>query len=302
MHQTAGRSLPESAFTLRQARELGITRGALEQLVASGEVMRVLHGVYWPASLADTLENRAHAVQLVMPTFAVICDQLAAWLHGVDTFDHRELEILPPVDVLSLRGHNRLRRRGCRGCTRELAPHDVTQLHGLTLTTELRTALDLGRKLPRRDALAALDAFMRLCGVHKADLIASLPRFAGRRGVRQLRELVAIADGRAESTGESWTRLAIHDAGIPAPTPQLWVEHHGRRLFRLDLGWLRSKVAVEYDGEQFHDSDEQRKHDRRRRMWLRDHGWTVIVVRKDSFSDATLHVWLAEVRAALRLG
>jgi hypothetical protein len=112
---------------------------------------------------------------------------------------------------------------------------------------------------------------------------------------------VAIADGRAESTGESWARLALHDAGIPAPTPQLWVERRGQRLFRLDLGWRHHRVAVEYDGEQFHETDEQRRHDLERRMWLRDHGWTVIVVRKDSFSDAALRAWLAEVRSALRL-
>src|SRR5919204_4454078 len=102
---------------------------------------------------------------LVMRPFCVLCDQLAAWIYGVDTFDYRELEVFPPLDILVLRGNNRVRRAGCRGKERDLLPEDLAEVRGLTTTTELRTALDLGCSLSRWDALAALDAFMRVCGV-----------------------------------------------------------------------------------------------------------------------------------------
>jgi Protein of unknown function (DUF559) len=294
--------LPDSPFTATQAEALGVSRSQLKALVASRQVKRVFHGVYWPSTLADTLENRAAAVWLIKRPFWVLCDQLAAWIHGVDTFEYRELEIFPPLDVLVLRGNNRVRRQGCRGTERDLSSVDITEARGLTLTTELRTALDLGCRLSRRSALAALDAFMRNRDFDRADLEAELPRYAGRRGVVQLRELVTLADARAESPGESWTRLAILDANIPAPIPQYSVEHGGRELYRLDLAWPHHKVAVEYDGREFHDSDAQREYDRRRRSWLRQHGWTVIVVTKDSFKDEALRAWLEELRAALRLG
>ena len=42
-----------------------------------------------------------------------------------------------------------------------------------------------------------------------------------------MRELIALVDPRAESARESWTRLAIHDAGIVAPEPQVWIEIDG---------------------------------------------------------------------------
>jgi hypothetical protein len=239
---------------------------------------------------------------LIKRPFWVLCDRLAAWIHGVDTFEYRELEIFPPLDVLVLRGNNRVRRQGCRGSERDLSPGDITEVRGLTLSTELRTALDLGCSLSRRSALAALDAFMRHREIARADLLAELPRYKGRRGVVQLRELVMLADPRAESPGESWTRLAILDTGIPAPVPQHSIEHGGRELYRLDLAWPHHKVAVEYDGREFHESAAQREYDQRRRSWLRQQGWTVIVVTKDSFTDEALDAWLEELRSALRLG
>ena len=53
----------------------------------------------------------------------------------------------------------------------------------------------------------------------------------------QLRELIARVDTRAESARESWTRLAIHDAGLPRPTPQYWVLIDGHPTYRLDLAY-----------------------------------------------------------------
>ena len=101
------------------------------------------------------------------------------------------------------------------------------------------------------------------------------------------------------SSGESITRLATYDAGLPPPVPQLWVVHEGRRLYRLDLAYPAEKVCIEYDVEQYHSSEVQRRHDAVRRAWLRRHGWTVVVVTKDSFRGAALDGWLSQVRRAL---
>jgi very-short-patch-repair endonuclease len=73
----------------------------------------------------------------------------------------------------------------------------------------------------------------------------------------------------------------------------------GVPTYRLDLAYPHARVAVEYDGEAFHTSDEDRAADRKRRTWLRDHGWTVIVVDKNSFTEEAVNAWVAELRAAL---
>ena len=257
--------------------------------------------MYVRSDLPDTVELRAAAASLVVTPGAVFVDRTAAWLHGVDVFDYRELEILPPLECVVLRDRARIEREGCVGGERDLAPGDVTLVHGLRVTTPLRTAMDLACKLRRPDGLAALDMFLRLYDLTILDLQRELPRYRRRRGVVRLRELIALADGRSESPRESRMRLAVHDAGLPKPEPQWWVTLHGVPLYRLDLAYPKHRVAVEYDGREWHDeTDEQRDADRERREWLSAHGWKVIVVREGDFAPKQVDRWTREVRSALR--
>ena len=294
-------TLPASPFTWGQARDLGWRHEGLAEQIAGGVLERAFRNVYASAGSLGAMSARAAALALVARPDAVFCDRTAAWLHGIDAYSYRELEILPPADcfVLSKTRH-RVDRAGCRGGERDLRAEDICVVDGLRVTTPLRTAMDLAAVLPRRSALAVLDGFMRHHGITTAMLVTMLPRYRGRRGVVQLRALIPVASPLAESPAESWTRLEILDDNIPAPEPQHWVEHLGVPLFRLDLAWPKSRVAVEYDGEEWHDrTPEQRASDRRRRRWLRDHGWTVIVVRKHQFSGPARDAWLREVRVAL---
>lgn len=293
--------LPPRPFTFRQALELGLNRHRLASLVEAREVRVVLRGVYARADLPDTLLSRAQAAALVTSPHMVLCDRTAAWLHGVDVLDYLELDVIPPVETWVLRGHHRVERRTCRGGERDLEPRDYQRVHGVLVTTPLRTALDLGCRLRRRTAFATIEDFMRTCGVTRGQMIAELTRYFRRRGVIQLRALVPIADPRTESQGESWTRLEIIDHGLPAPTPQYVILHDGVELFRLDLAYPHARVCIEYDGREFHDGPEAKAYDERRREWLRQHGWTVIVVDKDSFTDEALDAWISELRQALRI-
>ena len=120
------------------------------------------------------------------------------------------------------------------------------------------------------------------------------------RGVIQLRQLIEIAHALSESPGESATRLVIIDAGLPAPELQHWVTVNGVPTYRLDLAYPAHRVAVEYDGREFHDSPEQRARDAARRRWLREHGWTVIVVTKDDLASGSSR-WLDLLARELRL-
>jgi hypothetical protein len=144
-----------------------------------------------------------------------------------------------------------------------------------------------------------MDALMRAHGFTTADLQRLLPRYFRRRGVIQLRELVPLVDGRAESPGESWTRIVIIDHGLPVPEPQWWIVIDGVPTYRLDLAYPHAKIVVEYDGEEFHTSDEDKANDDARRDWLRRNGWKVIVVDKSSFTDEAIAAWIAELRGYL---
>ena len=295
------RDLPHVPFTTRDAARLGYSRAQLARLVELGELRRPFRGVYVPAMLPDDIQARCAAVRLVTNPCAVVCDRTAAWIWGVDALHVDELTILPPVESFVLRGRSRIRRLGCAGGVRDLSEdEDVVELFGLRVTTPLRTALDLSCRMARRDALSALDQFMRLHGITRGQLRRGLVRFFRRRGVVQGRELAELADPRAESPGESWVRLEAHDRGLEPPSPQLWVYENGEPLYRLDLAWRRRKVVAEYDGREFHGPD-RREQDEARRDWLRRHGWTVVVFRAEDFSSPeALDLKMGELRSALR--
>jgi hypothetical protein len=286
-------------FTYAEAGAAGLTRRGLLRLVDEGRVRRVLRDVYARTDLHDDLDLRIRAATLVVPPHAVVVDRTAAWIWGVDSRRPEELEQPPPLDLFVAPGHKRLTRPELRGGERTLYPDDVVVTRGLTVTTPLRTALDLGCHLSAYEAMAALDALARAQGVTVDQLRSRLPRFRGRRGVVQLRRLVPHLEPLAESAGESFIRLAIIDAGFPTPVPQHWVSHAGRRLYRLDLAYPALKICVEYDGVEYHSSSERRAADTCRRLWLREHGWEVIVVDRGSFKGAALDVWLGRLRRAI---
>ena len=292
---------PAEPFTTARARALGLSEKRVRAALRDGLIRRVLHGVYLRCDQPDTVDTRAACAALVVARGSVLRDRTAAWIHGVEALTHPEHEVLPPLETCVPRFRPPSDRCGVDGGTRDLTETDVMTVHGLLVTTPLRTALDLGCHLRRRDALAVLDQFMRLHGITREEMGRAAVRFFRRRGVIQLRALIPLADPRAESVRESWTRLEIIDAGLPTPEPQFWVEIEGVPTYRLDLAYPRHRVAIEYDGEEFHDrTAEQRFYDAGRREWLERHDWTVIVVKRGDFTGAGLERWLGELRRALR--
>ena len=290
---------PSHPFTWPMARDRGISRVRLVNGLCRGVLVRLLRNVYVRADVELTIANRAGAAALVISPHAVVADRTAAWIWGVDCFSFRELDVVPPLETRTLRGHRAPTRSGVRAGQRDLDVSDWVWVEGVRVTTPLRTALDLGCVLPRRDALAAMDALARAHGLTSIDLVRAARKYFRRRGVVQLRELAALVDPRAESQGESWTRIEIHDQGLPRPEVNWWVYDQGVPKYRLDLAYPHAKVAIEYDGEEFHTSDEDKRADAERRDWLRRHGWTVIVVDKNSFSDEAIALWSEAIRTAL---
>jgi hypothetical protein len=289
-------AFPATPFTAATA---PCTRARLRKAVASREVVRPVRGAYLRADVELTEIARAQVMALVVGRTAVLCDRTAAWVHGVDCLSYAELDDPPPVESCVLRGHEPTERPEVVGRTRDLRDEDIVVIGGVRVTSPLRTAADLLCLLPRREALAAADALMRAHGFTVADLRRLLVRYFRRRGVIQARDLAPLVDGRAESAGESWTRLVIIDHDLPTPQVQVWIDVDGRPTYRLDLAYAHARIAIEYDGAEHHTRRADRQRDEARRAWLRAHGWRVIVVTKLSFSDEAVSVWIGELRSML---
>lgn len=292
--------VPDSPLTWGTAKKHGLSARRLRCAVRRGLVRSVLRGVYLRADVELTLEVKLAAAALVINPSSVACDRTAAWIWGVDVHELRELDEVPSVETYVLRGRRATARDEVRGGQRDLLVGDWVEVNGVKVTTPVRTAMDLGCVLSRRSALAAMDALMRAHKFSADDMKRLLPRYFRRRGVIQLRQLVPLVDPRAESQPESWTRLELIDSGLPAPEVQWWIEIAGVPTYRLDLAYPRAKIAIEYNGDEFHSSLEDLERDRIRREWLEAHGWTVIVVDRTDFSRDSQRFFPAEVATALR--
>ena len=272
-------------FTLAQLPDLHLTPYGLRQLLACGSVRSLLRGVYVDAAVPDSLVLRARAAALVVPPHVVACRRTAAWLLGVDTLAIGAHLSVPPVELVVPEGEAPVRRHGCRGFVAQLRPEDVTYLAGpveVRLTALLRTACALVRWLPRRDALAAVDAMLHAAAVLLPELYDGLERFAGQRNVNRARELLPLAEPRTESPGESWLRLRLLDAGFPRPQAQYEVyEADGLLVARLDLALVQHRTGLEYDGEEHHTSPADRAYDARRQGRLTRMGWQVCSFRRE---------------------
>lgn len=208
--------------------------------------VKVFNNVYAPRSYVLTAADRAAAAWLWSGRRAVVGGLSAAALLG-----SKWVPVDAPVEIFRRQDHAApgiLVRRDV------LRPGEITRWRGIPCTTATRTAYDLGRCLPLEDALrpgARLDALIRVDALLNAteipiQWIAELAEMhSGARGLRQLRQVLAVADSGAESPQESRLRLMLLCGGLPRLTTQIRV---GRR--RIDMGWPQWKVDIEYDGPQ----------------------------------------------------
>jgi uncharacterized protein DUF559 len=161
------------------------------------------------------------------------------------------------------------------------------------------TAVEVARELRRPRALATLDAALRSETCSRGELWRAAVDQAGRRGIVAVRELIPLADALAESPMESEARLAMIDGGLPHPKLQYEIIDGNRELRRVDFAWPEQRVAVEYDGIDWHSDPDAMRRDRKRRAALEDVGWVVISI---VFEDVRYRAWelVARIDAQLR--
>jgi hypothetical protein len=248
-----------------------ITRYAFDRMLEIGSLERLWQGIYCRGEPTDAV--RLRGVDLSCSTTVAVCLSTAAGLYGFDTEDDVALHVINPP---------RCQLRSAEGLVvhrREGAP--LTVVDGRPATAPSWTAVEVARSLRRPRALATLDAALRTRTCERADLWRAACKQAGRRGIVAVRDLIPLADPRAESPMESELRLIILDAGLPTPTLQYEVVDGNGELRRLDLAWPEYRLAVEYDGVPWHSGADALRRDRIRQVALQDIDWLAIPVMFD---------------------
>ena len=268
------RSLFDSQHGLATtAQILAVTsRRHLETLLSCSAVERIWHGVY--SVDGRETEQLLRGLDLACGEAVAICLGTAAHAFGFDTEGTTELHVLNPSG-----GHQMRPADGLVVHRRDGAP--LTTLVGRPATSPAWTAIEVARSLPRGRALATLDAALRSGHCDPRALQSAAISQAGRRGIVEVRRLLALADARAESPMESEARLVMVDGGLSTPVLQHEVIDARGRLRRLDFAWPQQWVAAEYDSDQWHAGTDALRRDREKLAALQDLGWTVVPIVAD---------------------
>ena len=244
------------------------SRRHLDRLVNCTAVERIWRGVYSSGPADDARKLRG--LDLSCGEVVAICLGTAASALGFDTEDTGELHILNPL-------HHQIRPApGLIVHRREGAP--LITVDDRPTTAPSWTAVEVARSLPRRRALATLDAALRTGRCDPRTLAHAASAQAGRRGIVKVRQLIPLADGRAESPMESEVRLVMLDGGLPAPVLQHVIVDSRGRYRRVDFAWPEYMVAAEYDSEAWHSGVDALRRDREKFAAIQELGWTVIPI------------------------
>ncbi|WFE26898.1 DUF559 domain-containing protein [Solwaraspora sp. WMMD791] len=296
-------------------RELSFEPFCGSRAIAAGLITRrMLNGPSWRRILPDVYVHESSydpddyrmwctAAAARLPPGAAIHELSAAFLWGANLLPLRGPgQAVVPVHIALPKTARRYSYPRVKSAYRTLDPDDITSLSGLPLTTGVRTAFDLGRSLPRADALSALDTVLRRRLVTRAHLAAYIDTRHGLRGLQQVRDLLALAEPLSESPMESRLRLLLHDAGLPKPTLQYEVRDaslsgKGRFIARVDLAYPQWRIAIEYEGDHHRERATFRK-DVYRFNALREAGWLALRFTADDVLRRKEQV-VQKVRAAI---
>ncbi|GAA5157124.1 hypothetical protein GCM10023321_34820 [Pseudonocardia eucalypti] len=230
---------------------------------------RVFAGVFAPVDLALDLAARSRAAYLMVGgRGGVLVGYSAAELLGADCAPRDALaEVAVPVRIHA--------KTGLRIVHSAIDPADTVERDGCRVTTPLRTAWDLARRVELVEAVIAVDALARVGGFAPAELLARRAALPGSRGSRRLDQVVALADPGAASPMETRLRVGLLGAGLPAPKVQYEVrDGRDNPVARVDLAYPGARLAVEYVAD-------EPNVPRQREGELADLGWQVVRVHRE---------------------
>ncbi|HEY0573879.1 MAG TPA: type IV toxin-antitoxin system AbiEi family antitoxin domain-containing protein [Pseudonocardia sp.] len=227
----------------------GYTEYELRRALRNGELTRLRRGAYLegpePEDVAARHRLAVHAAFTELAEGAVASHGSAAVLHGLPTWSVP----LSRVQVTRARTYGGRRERLVHVRVARVDPDEIEYVEGIPVTTVARTIVDLARALPFEPAVVIGDA--ALAGqLSDSDQLGDMLRRSARRPrCARARRAVAFLDERAESVGESRSRVAIARADLPIPELQ-WEVRNGRGVLvgRGDFGWPGRRVIGEFDG------------------------------------------------------
>lgn len=245
----------------------------------------------------DALVARCRAAFSLLPASSAFSHVTAAQLLGLPLSyaveEDVRLHVIRPI------AHAQTRIEGIVG-HRFHHPRQTVTVRGMSVVGPADTWVDMGELVGRGrpvgldDLIILGDACAARLGAVEP-LRAALRRRVRPRGKRTLQEALQLIRFGSASPMESVVRVMLVRAGLPEPLlnePVHASDGSGRLLGFGDLVWKIDrpgkkpvKVVGEYQGEEFHASEEQRQHDTLRRRGFEHDGWIVQEIWKSDVGD-----------------
>jgi very-short-patch-repair endonuclease len=277
--------MQHGVITRAQLTAIGFSEAGIDSRVKRGTLRVVHRGVYLLDSVRPELAIEMAAV-LACGEGAFASHYSALMLLGLSS--HRPT--LPQVSVIG----RDIDRRGIETHTVKRIPRDeVTEAHGIPVTTATRTILDLAARSSDLERLLAEAYAKRL--TTRSKLITLGARFPSRPGIPKLLQLLDAEPQRTRSNPERALLTLIRKARLPPPKAN--EKLHG---WEVDFLWADHRLIVEVDALSTHTSPRDFERDRRKDAELTLLGYTVIRVTRRQIEEEPEAV-VARIAAALSL-
>ncbi len=241
----------------KQLLELGMGRRAVVLRLEQGRLHELHRGVYVVGVRRVSRRGRWMAAVLSCGDGGVLSHRSAA----------RFWRLLPPtaewIDVT--RPDRRMRRNGIVGHRSGLHDDEWLVEDGIPVTSPFRTIFDLAAVVDKRQLERAWHEAEVRKMTDRVSLPVLLERYPGRRGTRNLRELLASVEPIGISRNEfEEAFLALVDAcGLPRPRMNADLSLRGR-FIEVDALWEHERLAVELDSRSVHGTRKRFESDRQR--------------------------------------
>lgn len=244
-------ALAQGYFTRADALAEGHDDRAIRRATRTRLWHRIRQGVYTFTDLwlaADESERHLTTARSVMRRHGnrvALSHVSAAIAHGLAQYG----QDLTTVHVTRLDGGAGRQEAGVWHHEGLLLDDDLVELDGMLVVKPERAALEAAFLVPQGPALVTLDSAARMLGGTEP-ILAVFELLQSWPGARRIQVVVRLANGGAESIGESLSRHLMFVHHLPMPELQFEVyDDRGNLVGTCDFAWEEHRLLGEFDGK-----------------------------------------------------